>query len=195
MTTFTDFIIKSGRTKITCVRDAKKLYQDGYEPAHDFWRLLRKGILDMHRRGRPKSDLDQVLIGLHDRKKINLYPMRVSAYKKWIGRKKLEWVEPRTADWSHEDLDVRINPELGLLVNGKHHTIKLYFKKEPLSKSKVDLLLYMLQSKLNLDDVPSIAGILDVANGKLIVPTGEIEHIEALLIGEASSFSAIWKRV
>ena len=195
LTTFTDFILKSGFTKITCVKNAKKQYQKGYDPSQDFWRTLRIAIVKMHQGNQSKSMLDQTLLNLKDKKKQTLYPKRVQEYKRWLGRKNIEWFHPPNAIWQHGDIHVRVNPEIGLIINGSHYAIKLYFKDDKLSQNRVDTILFMLKNTLNLDNIGSNAGIMDIPRGRLITPTREIDNIEALLIGEASSFLEIWNRL
>lgn len=195
LTTLVDFVVKSGIPRITCVRRAKELYEKGYTPAFDFWKPLREAIVQMHRKNLPKQELDQVLNAITDRKKLALYPARIQAYKRWMGRKKFEWFDCDIEFWKSGELTVRVNPELGLTINGVDYLIKLYFKEEKLSKQRVDIILFLIQNTFSESSPNAIPGIMDVARGNLITPTRKIENIEALLEGEAAAFVHIWERV
>lgn len=195
LTTFVDFVIKSGTPRITCVRDAKRLYEQGYKPAFDFWKPLREAIIEMHREGLPKQALDRVCTNLTDRKKLSLYPLRIQAYKRWLGRKNIQWFGCEPKIWRSGDLKIRVNPELGLTIDGADYLIKLYFKEDKLSKPRVDTMLFLIQNTFSKKHPKATPGILDVARGNLIVPTREIEDIEVLLNGEAVAFVEMWNRI
>ena len=131
-----------------------------------------------------------------DEKKKGRYQSAIDGYKRFIGRKNIEWFEPPKALWRREGLRVSINPELGLNINAKKHVIKLYFKKERLSKRKIDVILEMMEQSLRrqLKQTTKVA-VLDVTNSKLFSLSGRELDLEPLLIGEASSFVAIWNRI
>ncbi len=137
LTTFVDFVIESGTPRITCVRQAKKLYEGGYSPMFDFWKPLREAILEMHREGLPKSCLSEVLARPLDPKKRASYAERIQSYNRWMGRKRIEWVGSQSVLWENGDLSVNVNPELGVRIGGTEHVIKLYFKNDKPSKRRL----------------------------------------------------------
>src|SRR5438046_71606 len=103
LTDFVDFAIKSGTPKLTKVREVKNRH--GYEPALDYWKHLREGIQDFHRKaGTSKAALDDILRSLQNPKKLGRYSAAIKGYKKFIGRKNIQWFEPLSSDWSYEDL-------------------------------------------------------------------------------------------
>ena len=55
MTTFVDFVLATGTKRLTCVKKAKKDYGKKYDPARDFYRLLRDKIMVMHQESKPKG--------------------------------------------------------------------------------------------------------------------------------------------
>ncbi|HUV85521.1 MAG TPA: hypothetical protein VMX79_00230 [bacterium] len=192
MTTFINYVISSGTAKITKVRDAKKQYGQKYDPRADFWKGLRDRIEGMHKNGEPKSVLDSFLDTLSDAKKKELYDNNVQGYKRWLGRKKVLWIGPKRGTWAQGGLRIRVNPEIGVNVNGNDHIIKLWFKAEQLSKNRIDLILYLLDKKTKLNPA-TVVGVLDVQRAYLIKATRRIPNIEALLRAEALSFLEIWK--
>ena len=195
LTDFVDFVIKAGTPKLTKVREVKN--RKPYEPAFDFWKRLREGIADFHRNGgTDKSRLDDIVDTLTDRKKVNRYPAALAAYKRFLGRKKVKWFDPKRGVWSHGGLDVRVNPELGLEIDGTLYVVKLYFKDESPSKNRVDVVLAMLEDVVGTQAPKgSVMAVLDIANAKLLCPPNPEPKLMALMQGEARSFVEIWKSI
>jgi len=191
LTDFIEYVSKVGTTKFTKVKEIKN--REPYHPAFDFWKPLREKIIEIHKERKNKNLLDEVLNDLTDKNKINLYPNLISQYKSFIGRKKIEWIEPPFEDWIMSDLRIRINPEIGLFINDKPYIIKLYFKSEALSKAKVDLILLMMNENLKKGEyVDANFAVLDINKKKLYenCPLDKV-HL-SLLEGEALSFLKIW---
>ena len=185
LTTFIDFVSKSGTPKMTVVRNAKA--QEGnYRPSTDFWRYLRERIIEYH------DFIDGALVLVSDRNRLNNFPSAIAQYKKFLGNKSLTWFAPSRIDWSNGNLDIRINPELGLEWGSNKHIIKLYFKKEPLSKTRADLVTTLLQNTLPHDPTIYDYCLLDIQANKLYSSNGAPPNLMPLLVGEALSFGNIW---
>lgn len=195
LTDFVDFVIRSGSPKLTKVSEIKKRTE--YQPAFDFWKPLRDGIISFHRSHKPnKNALDVIMVSIADPKKIVSYPDSVQAYKKFLGRKRVTWFDPPSAEWQPAGLRVRINPELGLNINGIPHVIKLYFKKEDLSKKRVEIVLLLLQSTLRSRTKHNTQfGVLDVQRAKLFATSEADVSLLPLLKGEALNFATIWDSI
>jgi hypothetical protein len=187
---FVDFVNKAGPPKLTKVKDIKT--RPEYSPAVDFWKPLRETIRDHHKTGRP---LDPVLDRINTRKAAR-YPGALIAYKKFLRKKQIEWFDPPLGTWTHGELQVRVNPELGLRLNGREHVIKLYFKDEALPRRRLavvfQLMSIALKDNLNAERTLSI---LDVNNSKLLLPDPNAPDVTALLIGEAVAFVAMWNAI
>jgi|WetSurMetagenome_2_1015567.scaffolds.fasta_scaffold353827_1 hypothetical protein len=191
LTDFIDYVSKIGASKFTKVNQI--FSREEYNPAFDFWKPLREGIIDSHRNNRDKSELDEILNDLTDKKKINRYPALIDNYKSFLGRKKTEWFEPPFKEWQINDLIIRVNPELGLEINGKLYVIKLYFKSEMLSQNKADLILLLMNNKLKKGDFKEATfAVLDVERKKMFEKTKLDKTHLPLLEGEALGFINIW---
>ncbi len=195
MTTFVDFVQAGGTARISSVRKAKEMYETPYQPPFDFYKQLRERIGTMQEKGEPASVLDVFVAGVTNERKDQKYQDCVAAYKKWFGRKKIKWIGTLSENWTSGDLTVRVNPELGLSINGTNYIIKLYFKQQPAAKTKLDVMLHLLQVGLPVLPTPAIPAILDVPRGKLIEPTGHKPGLDALLAGEAAAFSTMWRAI
>jgi hypothetical protein len=194
MTCFVDFVSKAGTPKFTVVKEWKN--KDDYHPATDFYKAVRDGIVEMHKKGKLASHLTGLLSGLKDQKKITAYPPVVQGYKKWMGKKSLTWFTPPVDTWSHAGLDVKVNPEVGLEVNGVPHLLKLYFKAEPLTKNRIDLITHMMSATVG-SKCPAgcVMGVFDIRNAKVITPTVPIPTLNIQLKGEAAYWMTIWPSV
>lgn len=191
LTDFVDFVAKSGTPKLTHVRRLKG--RGEYSPAGDFWKRLRDGIIEFHKRETlNKSTLDSIAKGLTDSKKQNNYPRAIRQYKAFLGRKRITWFKPPSECWSHSGLDVRVNPELGLVINGKRHIVKLYFKGTPLVRNKAEMILLLMQQALPDTHAGDVFAVLDVQSKKLIASADPDPFLMPLLLGEAGALAAIW---
>lgn len=194
LTDFVDFVCKAGSSKLTKVKQIKN--RDTYSPATDFYKALREGIVTNHQQNGDKRSLNKIIDNITDTKKIKSYTDSVEGYKKFWGRKSIKWFDPPFKHWITGDIDVRINPELGLEYDNKFYVIKLFLKNEKLSKDKVDQILTLMESQLrnNLDEDIKMA-VLDVKNSKLFIKEDTDISLLPLLDGEAKSFEAIWNGI
>ena len=87
-----------------------------------------------------------------------------------------------------------MNPELGFIIDGKPTVINIYFKNEPLSKNKVDLMRTLICDALQSKAPPEVVfGVLDVQRGKLFKTPCPDSTLFALLKSEARSREVIWE--
>jgi len=191
LTDFIDYVSKVGTSKYTIVNQIHS--REAYQPAFDFWKPLRDGIIDLHKLGQDRSVLDNIISNLTDKKKIGRYPALVDSYKSFLGRKNIEWFDPPFKEWKTNDLRIKLNPELGLDINGKLYVIKLYFKSDPLSQMKADLILLLMNTKLKRGNFKEATfAVLDIERKKNFEKTKLDKSHFSLLEGEALSFITIW---
>ncbi len=195
LTDFIDFVSRAGKSKQTKVKQIKE--RDPYHPVTDFYKPLREGIIDIHRTGGTKPDLDGLLKGLTDEKKKRNYPIAIAGYKKFWGRKSLKWFEPPFSHWQVGDVDIKVNPELGLECDGKFWVIKLYLKADPLTKDKIGQILSLMEDQLRkkAPDDEILFCVLDVKNSKLFCNEDKDTSMLPLLKGEVLSLETIWKSI
>lgn len=195
LTDFVDFVISSGTPKLSKVRQIKT--RGDYQPAFDFWKQLREGISAFHvSRSANKGDLDRIGASLTDTKKVTRYSEGIRAYKSFLGRKQIDWFEPPSGRWGPRELTIRVNPELGLNINGVPNIVKLYFKSEPLSRRRTDTVILLLHAALSRQARPGTHyAILDVPRAKLYEDASPDLSLLPLLSGEATSFITIWNRI
>ena len=54
LTSFVDFVLAGGTTRLRRVREIKRQIKEGYSPATDFYKGIREGIVELHRE-RPQA--------------------------------------------------------------------------------------------------------------------------------------------
>lgn len=194
LTDFVDVVSASGIQKANKVKQIKN--RPDYNPAFDFYKRIRELIIDTHKNGYQKTRLDSCMDGITDKKKLTAYPFIIAGYKKWWGRKDLEWFDAPSELFSSNGVEVRTNPELGLHISGKPHLIKLYFKSDVITKNRVDIITHLMSMVLSVN-VPSdtIMSVLDVRKSKLIPLSAHVEGISSVIMAEMAYISSLWPSI
>lgn len=194
LTDFVDIVSKSGTPKATKISNVK--HRPNYVPATDFYKPLRDAVIETHKNNFSIIDLRKLIHSLHDGKKIKNYPDLINGYISWCGKKRLEWFEPVSDSFILHDIAVSINPELGLIINGQPHLIKLYFKSDPLTRNRIDIVTHLMEVCLRKHcKHGETMAVLDIRNGKLLTPKVPIPALSAILEAELAYISALWPNI
>lgn len=191
LTDFVDVVAASGTPKATKVRHIKN--RPDYSPASDFYKRIRKTIVEAHEEAHPKAFLETALRGLTDPKKVTAYPVIVAAYKKWWGRKTIGWIGSANQIYSNNGVEISVNPEMGVEINGVPHYVKLYFKTDRLSKDKGTIITHLMATALS-EDCPAgtMMSVLDIRRSKLISLSETIPELSAIVDAELAYMAALW---
>lgn len=189
LTTFVDFVSKSGTPKITVVRRFKRA--DAYRPALDFYKAARDAIVAVHRHGKPRKALDALVEEARDPRKVEPYRAIVRGHRKFMGRHPARWFDPPKGSWSRGGIVVHVNPELGLEIGGVRHIVKLYFKAERMPRKNVTTITRLMQTALGDPGAREVFAVLDVRRGTMHASSGSAPGVDALLESEAATFAAI----
>lgn len=192
LTYFVDFVLATGAPKLRGVRDYKERKDDA---CSDFYRPIRKAIVDLQRHGLSASTLDSVCHSETDETRKKHYPRVVAGYRAFLADGAKNFFEPPRATLALGALDVDVNPELGLVIDGKPHLVKLYFRSEPLSPRRTALVLALLSRGLCESHPEFVPAILDVRSAKLHTSAMTSPRIDILLRGEAASFAVMYEAV
>lgn len=194
LTDFIEFVIRSGTPKLTLVKQIKN--RPSYHPNLDYWKILRDSLEEFHKENKEKKELDKILQLITNKTKEDNYAELINTYKVFLGRKQIKWFEPPYKTWKNNDLLIRLNPELGLSIKGHKYVVKLYFKSESISKSRIDLILTLLKNELKSKGSDFDVALLDIRSKKLYTDDKiDASLLMPLLIGEANSFETIWKKI
>jgi hypothetical protein len=93
-------------------------------------------------------------------------------------------------------VNVQVNPELGLVIDGQRHVIKLYFKQEALPKNRAVLVLHMMQAaSASADKNGTVMCVLNVRRGLLYASGAPEPQHGTQLKGEAAYWASVWTDV
>ncbi|PPT54899.1 hypothetical protein [Xanthomonas arboricola] len=194
LTDLIEVVTKSGSPKATKVSQLKN--RQAYDPATDFYKPLREGLVSLHKKSGAKADLANLTKGLADPKKATNYPPMVAGYKKWWGQKTLKWFSPPGDTYTNSGIDVAINPEIGLKINGQVHVIKLYLKTDALTKTKADLIVTLMNHVLGASQPADTQfSVLDVRNSKLFTYLATGKNFKPMVDAELSYVASLWPHV
>jgi hypothetical protein len=193
MTQFLDFTAATGTSRLTQVRKVKAQQEAGYSPATDYWKPLRNAIETEFQRGwSGKASLQRLGEASGDPKKQGRYAECIDGMAKWAKGHEFGRSRRKVGDWDSGELQVAVNPELALDIDGKKTAVKLYFRKAALTKPRVDTMLYLLKDAVPGSAVPAI---LDVPHARLITETVKLADLDIVVAADAAQFLAMWDRL
>jgi hypothetical protein len=194
LTELVDVVSRVGTLKAKKVAAIKN--RPPYQPQTDFYKALREGLIAIHEHGKEKDALKDLVPKLGDQKKAANYPGAVEGYRKWWGKKTVEWFQPVKVIYGHAGVEVNVNPELGLVIDGKRTLIKLYLKAEPLTKLRTDLVTCLMEKALRPKcQEGDLVGLLDVRKSRLFLPGPEVGITSAMVDAELAYIAELWPRL
>lgn len=192
MSDFVDFGNKAGTLKITKV---KQIYnRPKYHPSQDFYKKLRELlILSLQEDSDLKSILKFIEYEAHPKKKPH-YLTIYKGFNKFIKRVKPKWITPIHGVFEYKDLNVKISPEIGLLIDGEKYLVKLHFKDSKITQSEAKCALRLMKKTLCKDEFKDFkVALLDLRKGKLYESKSSDPYIDELIEAEAQSLIRIWE--
>ena len=193
MTSFADFVVCDSLGKFSKVKAIHKQYEREYFPGSDFWSRFLEGVVVVLRSGGKPQDLDEI----HRSAKHNRGDQYSSASKgmrRFWGNKSIELIStPKVATWDHGRLQVRVNPEWILSINGELTVVKLHLKKDlVLSQRLANPLLHLVDQKFGTAVGGPRVAILEVHQGKMWTVGKAQRDLEPVLHMQAAAFVAGW---
>lgn len=192
LTSFIDFVIKSGSPKMTAAENIKKNLNIPYDPITDYYKRFREGVQEMHKSNRSKTELLDIIGALPDSKFEN-YNTMAAGYQKFLGKKEYTWIEPMRNTWRHNNIEVTINPEVGLKLGDDSLLVKLYLKADKPSKDRVASILALMKNAIQSEDWKYC--LLDVRNATIYTYDTKMDRLLPLVAGEADSLSLILSKI
>ncbi|HML54686.1 MAG TPA: hypothetical protein PKC79_11375 [Solidesulfovibrio magneticus] len=190
LTDFVDIVSKSGTPKATKVRQVKE--RPDYSPSIDYYKNMRDAIVQLSRGDFGENSLDDIITNTSPKKREN-YTVIKNGFSKWRGKKELVWFDPPSRLYENSGISVSVNPELGLIINGTSHLVKLYFKPEELTKNRVDIITYLMTTCLKEYTPPNTTmSILDLRQSKLITEPTPSDILATLINAELAYIATIW---
>ena len=189
LTRFLDFVNANGLDRQKVVSEF--INSDDYSPCKDYYKDLRDAIVSMYKNGEPLDSLDEKFALIDEKKQVN-YPILLSGFKAWARRKKIVFLETKSYIYDLNGLEMSINPELVLRINGKPTVVKFFFKKD-LEKGAADIVsVLMAMAFRSFDDKYNDYdfGVLDLRTSRLrrITATTKIDEIINILNVDAKTW-------
>lgn len=192
-----DVISKSGdpkRNNISKIKNKKP-----YSPQTDFYKPLRSAIVKMHKEGKSSESLSLLLNGLTDKNKISNYPKVLKGYQRWCKGANPIWNSTTSFMYTYLDVEVHVNPEVGVMINGEPYLIKLYFKDEKLSKLYISIVNALMAKTVGpMTSADTKVAVLDVRRAKLHVNSLDqkgIDRYVGMVDAEFAYISATWNHI
>ena len=196
MTEFVNFINSSGMAKMTIVSNAKMKHQEEDANPFDYWRDFKDEVKRQLIKQGNKEDLKALVDNVREDVREN-YNVMISGFLKFWKPTRMKWLKPVNRIASIGGVKLKVNPEIGILWQGKEYMIKLFLKaNECLDKRHADIILAMMEKELRekVDENVRFA-ILDVRRGKLFVHTNDDPRLMILLKSEGREFAEMWREI
>jgi hypothetical protein len=95
------------------------------------------------------------------------------------------------SDWTCGELEVRVNPEVRLQVDGVAYLVKLFMVQQPLLVVSEQALGYLI-TEAHCSSWSDSPALLDLRRSKLVLPRRPTTRTPKLVRVEAASFVAMW---
>lgn len=191
MSNLADIASSSGLTRQSKVRALKR--RGPYSPGIDFYKSLREGLVDVHRGGITRAQLVQLAEAQSDPRRGGPYRSAIAAYLKWWGQKEIALLDPPRDTYSKHGVDVSVNPEMAMSINGTKYLVKLHLNRDPLDTFKVNVITSLMELVLRAKcKNGEVMAVLDVNRAKLHPLGTQAEKYRILIDGELAYVAGIW---
>lgn len=201
MSNFIDFVLADGVKRVSTLADFRRTKES---IVVDFYKPIREVIVEIHRRSQdPAQAFDALMARTTDARAARIFPVVASGYLRWLGEAKPEraFKAASSAIPAGVGLSIPVNPEIGLVLGGERHHLKLYLRaKEPIPQKRVDLTIALMAAALDVDRRHKLA-VLDVPRSKLHYLSAKSaeprawQRLQTLVAMEAASYATGWGRV
>ncbi len=195
MSSFIDYVMATTTNKVAAVANHRRGRNN---PATDFYRPLRETLVAAWAKGRdPAKACSSLMTTIGDGRAEVIFPALIEGHQRFVEAHRPSYFKPVGGLLpAGARLAIAINPELGLVIGGEPHHLKLWFRREPLTQRRVDVTV-ALMTRL---DVPSghRVAMLDLRNAQLYylaaksAQTIPWRKLDALITGEAAGYAGLW---
>lgn len=168
-----------------------------YTPAIDYWALLRAQIVAHHQYPpSPDGGALDAAVELAPSDRQWQYARAVAEYRHFLAGRAVALIgRPRPALWVSQGIQVQVNPELHLTIDGGPVVVKLYLRSpsaQALSSDVAETLAQLLDVTHAHLGLPVV---FDVLRGRLFGPPRASDPAMARLRTEAATFASIWSEL
>ena len=139
----------------------KIINKEPYAFEKDYYSVLRIKLISTIKKNKSLIELNQMLKKINP-KKHNHYEVLIDQIQNFMQGVKYIWVEPPKNIIEYSGLQLKVNPEIGININGETLFIKMYFKQDQIENEKVNVMLKIMQDSIKEDYQNAKVAILDV---------------------------------
>ena len=144
----------------------KIINKEPYAFEKDYYSVLRIKLISTIKKNKSLIELNQMLKKINP-KKHNHYEVLIDQIQNFMQGVKYIWVEPPKNIIEYSGLQLKVNPEIGININGETLFIKMYFKQNQIENEKVNVMLKIMQDSIKEDYQNAKVAILDVRRCEL----------------------------
>lgn len=144
----------------------KIISKEPYAFEKDYYSVLRIKLISTIKKNKSLIELNQMLKKINP-KKHNHYEVLIDQIQNFMQGVKYIWVEPPKNIIEYSGLQLKVNPEIGININGETLFIKMYFKQDQIENEKVNVMLKIMQDSIKEDYQNAKVAILDVRRCEL----------------------------
>jgi hypothetical protein len=182
-----EFTVAQGSTRVAAAHAA----EGDYDPRRDFYKALRERTARQLREGWNAAAFKRSRGQVKHPRTQPSYEACRRGLTTWARGKDLSARRARPGFWQAAGLEVRVNPELRLVVDGERFLVKLYFKADEMSAARAENTLFLLETMAPR----GVRGaVLDLRRGDLLVAAEPDPGLDALLASEAAAFASLLDR-
>ena len=195
---FSRLIATPSPARPALVRQMQAQRAEAYSPARDFYRGLRKSMVDGRRLGTDRSVLAAAAVNAHEKKRSTYQRLGAT----WLALLEGDlargaWLDVRPARWQQSALTVKVSPLLGLeYPNDRREVVYVHFAAAPrLSPDLIRAALRVMQ--LVGDETARNASpvLIDLQRGQIHRPSPVEPDYDAMLAAEAAGLSFLMEQL
>lgn len=194
---FVDFMLMAGTGRIHAARTFKKTGDTS-----SFYQPLVDVLVGAHSEELPvRETLDAFIATRTEERERRMFTTAARSYvgfleryRKPDGDSNVTWFEPPMRDYPIGPAVVRVNPEVGLLIAGRPHVLKLYFRGDPINPQQVAITTTLLANALQTTWPGTVFGVLDVRRSRLFVHRSQGD-LNTLVKAEAGVLASLYEAV
>ncbi len=151
----------------------------------------------MHEQGLPLESLESAVEREQSARQRNVIGEAMTDYVAWAAAAGIDgWFPVPATDWRCEEACVRVNPEVGLKVDGERLVVKLHFAKgSPISTDEAAVMTAVMREGLG-SAVPGDCrmAVLDVRTGVLYLEAPPDDSLVAAIRAAAVDLAVRWEQ-
>jgi hypothetical protein len=187
---FARFARSTLRSKRTVVRNAS--VESVYGVEKDFYKRVRDAIKKLHRNGGDLRELSEVPDRVSEARQGHSRAV-ANGFIAWAQAHDPEYFVPPKGTWRHRDVKVTVNPELGVVINGRPHILKLNYTAMPTHAEEAPVMAHLMHRTLGRRAPKGCRmGVLDVRTGRMVTTGRPKVAMDSVVEGCAAEVSALW---